>query len=564
MRASLGRALIWTRLVALAAVGALCASLAGPLPASAAVPAVRQRTAANVTADALPTAQIDGVVWQQAMAGNIVFAGGSFQNARPAGAAPGTQQVPRTHLLAYDVRTGVLTAFAPVLNEQVKAVALSPDLSTLYVGGNFTTVNGVRRNRFAAFDVATGALKPIAPDVNYTVNAITATATRVYLGGAFSRVNDLTRSRLAAIDTSGGLTAWAPQADATVHALVRTPDGTSVIAGGAFGMLNGATALGMGSLDATTGASKAWKVNTVVKNYGSQSAILSLSADASTVYGTGYAYGGGNFEGVFAANPQDGSVKWLQDCHGDTYGVAPIGGVVYSVGHAHYCSNIGGFPDTNPRVAYYRALAVTAAPAGTVATNGQPGQHHGNFAGQPAPALFNWFPDLRIGSYTGTSQAAWSAVGNSSYLALAGEFLAVNGTPQQGLVRLALPAAGAPGKQGPRVTAEELAPTAALTDNTVALSWRSGWDRDDQALSYEVLRNGVVVHARSGISQFWNRPTLRVNDAGLRPGTYGYQVRLRDPDGNIVTSTTATVQVPGSELRPAKKPYRVISSRFRR
>ncbi len=59
-----------------------------------------------VTADALPTVQIDGVVWSQAVVGNTVWAGGRFNNARPAGAAAGTNLTPRSNLLAYDITTG--------------------------------------------------------------------------------------------------------------------------------------------------------------------------------------------------------------------------------------------------------------------------------------------------------------------------------------------------------------------------------------------------------------------------------------------------------------------------
>ena len=63
------------------------------------VPPVLQKTAKNVTADALPTVQINGVVWSQVIVGNKVFVGGSFSTARPAGAAPGTQTVSRKNLL---------------------------------------------------------------------------------------------------------------------------------------------------------------------------------------------------------------------------------------------------------------------------------------------------------------------------------------------------------------------------------------------------------------------------------------------------------------------------------
>ena len=59
------------------------ATSAAALPTT--VPPVLSRTSAVVSAQALPTVQIDGVVWTQAMVGNTVYAGGSFDSARPAG-----------------------------------------------------------------------------------------------------------------------------------------------------------------------------------------------------------------------------------------------------------------------------------------------------------------------------------------------------------------------------------------------------------------------------------------------------------------------------------------------
>ena len=142
-----------------------------------------------------------------------------------------------------------------------------------------------------------------------------------------------------------------------------------------------------------------WKVNKVVKNGGKASAILSLATDGSTVYASAYTYGTGNFEGVYAASSTDGTIRWLQDCHGDVYSVAPIGDVVYSVGHAHYCANIGGFPDTSPRKAWYRAMAVTQV-------RGRHGCEERADLGEDVHQLrgpdrrrrlINWFPDLTPG-----------------------------------------------------------------------------------------------------------------------------------------------------------------------
>src|SRR3954463_12402578 len=113
----------------------------------------------TVTADGLPTVQVNGVVWAQAVVGNTVYAGGSFTAARPAGAASGTQETVRNNLLAFDIRTGnLITSFVPDLNGQVMAVTASPDGSRIYVGGDFTVANGQTRQRVAAYDTATGAL----------------------------------------------------------------------------------------------------------------------------------------------------------------------------------------------------------------------------------------------------------------------------------------------------------------------------------------------------------------------------------------------------------------------
>ena len=62
----------------------------------------------TVSADALPTVQVNGVVWDQAVVGNTVYAVGQFSTARPAGSAPGQNEVPRSNALAYDISTGEL------------------------------------------------------------------------------------------------------------------------------------------------------------------------------------------------------------------------------------------------------------------------------------------------------------------------------------------------------------------------------------------------------------------------------------------------------------------------
>lgn len=528
--------------VAQVALGGGPAFAAAPPPG---VSPVVQRTSGNVTADALPTVQIDGVVWAQATVGNTVYAGGDFHNARPAGAAAGTNLTTRNNLLAFDITTGQLnTSFAPSLNAKVEAIAKSPDGSRVYVGGSFTQANGVNRARIAAYSTATGALiTTFAPSLDATVNAISVTNDAVYVGGIFGVANGVSRPHLAAFSTSGALLGWAPAADANVQGVVVTPDGSRVIVGGSFQHINGASVIGLAAIDATTGVMYPWAANQVVRDGGPHASILSLTTDGTYIYSTAYVYGqDGNFEGALSADPNTGNINWLADCHGDTYDTFGANGVVYVVSHQHYCSNIGGFPDTNPRSVWHRATAFTQRATGTVLTNGQTGGGYGNFAGQPSPSLINWLPDLDIGSFTGQGQAAWSLTGNSQYLSVGGEFPKVNGTGQQGLARFAVPTI-APNVQGPRQSAGAIPTTLSVrSPSSVRVSWPTNWDRDDRNLTYTVTRNGTTVFVGTAVSQFWNPRTLAFTNTGLSPGTtYTYRVKVTDPNNNAAFGNNTSV-----------------------
>ena len=202
-----------TAVAGLLTAGLALLGLAVPGTATADTRPVSAGEPATVAADALPTVQVDGVVWAQVVVGNTVYAAGKFGTARPAGAAAGTQETVRNNLLAYDIRTGALvTSFAPDLNAQALTLAASPDGTRLYVGGDFTRANGQVRNRVAAYDTRTGTLvSSFAPSVSSQVRSLAATNDTVYLGGNFSALGGVSRSQLAAVRASdGGLLPWAP------------------------------------------------------------------------------------------------------------------------------------------------------------------------------------------------------------------------------------------------------------------------------------------------------------------------------------------------------------------
>ncbi|MEX1106039.1 MAG: PKD domain-containing protein [Ilumatobacteraceae bacterium] len=506
---------------------------------------------ATVTADALPTAQIDGVAWTQAVVGNTVYVGGRFAKARPAGSPLGSNEVARPNLLAYDLTTGnLITSFAPTLNGEVRALVASADGTTLYAGGVFKEVNGQQRMRVAAFSTATGALLPFAPPISSTVTSLAFSGNRLYVGGDFASVGSVARSKIAAFDvTSGALLAWAPQVTGgSVGALAVSPAGDKVALGGNFTALNGSSnpGFGLGSVNAVTGASEQFLVNGSVRNAGERSAIISLTTNGENVLGTSYWFGGtGNFEGTFSARWSNGEVTWMQDCHGDTYSAWSDSKAVYTVGHAHSCGNIGGFPEYSPRRWYY-ALAFSDAATGRVApdTVGYP-----SFAGNPSPSLLVWNPVFTAGRIAG--QAGWHVTGNSDYVVVAGEFTAVNYVGQQGLVRFAR-APLAPGKQQPLLWGAGWVPRAVSTEpGTVRITWPANHDRDNATLTYTLYRNWKKIYTTQETAPFWQLPTLGFTDRGLTPGsTQSYRVLATDSSGNEVPSAFVEVQVQATGGQP--------------
>lgn len=538
-------------LTAFSVVVTILLGLGWVAPAASAAPSpVLPRPPAVVTADALPTVQIDGIAWSQAIVNDTVYAGGSFSKARPAGAPVGTNETPRGNLLAYDLGTGNLRAgFAPTLNGQVLAVASSPDGSRIYVGGDFTAANGQPRARIAAYATATGALvSTFAPPIGYQVRAIAATNDTVYVGGAFSGVGDQPRGNLAAFQAStGALLAWAPVADRPVSALARTADGRHVIAGGSFETVDGQSARGLAKLDAVTGARVPWPV--VVANAGADAGITSLSTEGNVISGTGYHYGpGGNVEGPFRLDADTGQLLWIADCHGDTYSQFASAGALYVVGHSHDCGNVGGgFPEYRPQH-FQRAMAFTKQATGT---NMRETHGYVSWEGRPSPSIVQWLPQLSPGTVSGANQGAWHVTGNDTYVVLAGEFPTVNGITQQGLVRFATTPT-APAKSGPAFRNNSLVPELeAVAAGSVKIGWLAGFDRDDRALSYEVVRNpGGVVRTFVRDSSWWYVPALSHLDTGLQPGaTYSYHIRVTDGSGNRVDGATRSITVPAEVAR---------------
>jgi PKD repeat protein len=519
----------------LVAVAALALAIAGiSVPAAASAASVAPPTSpATVAADVLPTPQINGVVWGVVVVGNTAYAAGSFTKARPAGvAAGGAGEVVRNNAMAFDITTGAILPFNPNLNAQARTVQVSPDQGTVYFGGDFTTVNGAARSKIAAFNASTGAFIPaFAPTIAGQVVGIAITSDTVYAGGSFASANGVARMNTAAfLRTNGSITAWAPQTPDIVEAVAASDD-SRVVVGGRFQTLNGSPIVGVGATDGHTGATLPFSTPIVPAQQGSnRSWVTYMVLKDGVLYGADDGEGGHWFDGRWAVDFATGNLIWLDNCYGASYGLALMGQVDYSVGHAHDCTSVNTFPDGNPGE-WHRAIAETTFATGTDQT---PPSSNSLISNQPIPTQLGWYPIVNTGTYTGQSQGGWSLGSNSNYLVMGGEFTTVNGKTQQGLAVFASKAI-APDKIGPVYTTALTPTVTSFAGGTARVAWTGTNDADDPTLTYQVLRDSSTtpVYTTSAYSPFWAPPALGFIDTGLTPGSsHTYKVKVLDSYGN--------------------------------
>ena len=284
--------------------------------------ALRYRLAAvDATSGALAAwnPSVGGTVYAIALSGSTVYFGGSFTQV-------GLNPVTRNRIAAVDATTGALTAWNPGADMTVKRLAVSgstvyaggdfssiggqsrsalaaldatantnnatawdPNVgsgssiftlavsgSTVYVGGNFTSIGGQSRNRIAALDATVNTNNATAwnPNANGNVSLVAVSGPTVYAGGTFNAIGGQPRARLAAIDADGYLTDWNPGANGGVKNIL--VDGSTVFIGGEFSSVASSTRRGLAAVG-TDGTLSTW--NPSLNNGGSVRDVVKVGTD---------------------------------------------------------------------------------------------------------------------------------------------------------------------------------------------------------------------------------------------------------------------------------------------
>ncbi|MGP5680072.1 PKD domain-containing protein [Glutamicibacter arilaitensis] len=488
----------------------------------------------TVSANHLPTPQLNGVAWDLRVRGNVAYVVGSFTRVRPSGANPGgAGEVVRNNAMAFNITSGQILPWNPNFNAPVMDIEFSPDGSRFYAGGQFTAVSGQARSKIAEFTTSNGALTSFSASVGGSVETLAVTSDAVYLGGSFNSVANQTRRNVAKLNrVNAELQAWAPTTDDIVHGIIATDQSDRVVIGGRFQTINNEPKVGIGAVNETTGQQVAWSSTPVPARIddNARAWVVDLKLENGVIYAANNGMGWHWFDGRFAADYATGDLIWLDNCYGSTSSISIMGDVVYSTPHAHDCSSVNGFPEENPMI-WKRALAETAFATGTDATAPS---NNSLVRNQPIPTLLHWYPSINTGTYTGQYQGGWAMDNNGDYLVLGGEFTRLNNTNQQGLAVFPKRSLSSNSIR-PEYTAELKPSAISQRSGSVRVAWPTTWDIDDETLTYELLRDNslTAIDSQDVSSIWWKKQSLGFRDDSVAPGsTHTYRVRVSDPWGN--------------------------------
>ena len=276
---------------------------------------------------------------------------------------------PRSSAFSFSATTGVVTGWSPSVDGDLSSVALSPDCSTAYLAGDFSTVNGESADNVVAVNTTTGAvIEAFAHSASAHVDTLQFVHGQVVAGGQFTSINGAKRSRMASLDATTGLpTKWLklafagkyPRSSPTkVYNSQLSHDGTRLLIEGVFTTIAtvprqqvavldlGSTSVSLNGWHAPELDAQCMPVESFYAKGGN------WSADDSQIYvvSTGYKPNGGSTSAprsglcdsaaAFPATATDVKHDWINYTGCDSlYSVVADASTVYIGGHERWSNN---------------------------------------------------------------------------------------------------------------------------------------------------------------------------------------------------------------------------------
>jgi len=208
----------------------------------------------------------NGAAYKSAEANGMLYVGGSFTSVTAAAGTSPSGTFTRNHILAFNAGTGsISTTFAPNVNGDVWAIV--PSGTSLYIGGSFSSVNGVARRGLAKIDATTGAVDG-AFNAGLTSGNVTEAALvsgRLIISGTFPKkimaVNPTTGANTGYINVAVTGTVASNAGPVEVYRFAVNPAGTKLVGVGNFTTVGGATHYRAFMLDlgSTAASVSAWR-----------------------------------------------------------------------------------------------------------------------------------------------------------------------------------------------------------------------------------------------------------------------------------------------------------------
>lgn len=271
--------------------------------------------------------------------GDRVYIGGTFSaliDSSGRSYPAGNLAVYRPSMRAFDL------TFTGSTNGAVRDIVT--DGSALWIGGQFTTVNGDAKVRIASIDPLTGATRSaFRANANKSVNALQLHGGALYAGGDFTSVNStgnaVSRSFAAKLDPTTGVvdTTWNANLNGAVNGLAATSDTARVYLTGEFTSAGGRSMNYVASVSTAAGSASSGFNPGSTSGYGSEP-TLGMEAAGGRLYIAGAGYQGG----VASMDPLTGATAWTKTADGDVQCITTWGSEIWVGGHFTLDQGIGG------------------------------------------------------------------------------------------------------------------------------------------------------------------------------------------------------------------------------
>lgn len=404
-----------------------------------------QSTVVNAVPSTATPNIVDGTTFAIAKVGNQIVVGGSFTQVENRGS---TTVIDQPYVLAFDASSGLVnTNFHPLLDGEVDALLPGPAPNTVYVGGAFTNLNGVKTPKLTLLSTTTGlpVAKFHAARLDGAVHSMAASGGRLFVGGIFATAATLPHAGLVTLNPiTGSLDPYmnlqlaghhnyngtsGAQAGIGPEQIAISPDGTKMAVIGNFTSISGVgrDQIALVTLGGRSASLANWQTD-------AGSAPCNPAAFDDWVRGVDFAPDGSYFVVDGTGGPNGGYCDsafrfesnatgahivptWADFSGGDTFlSVSITGSAIYVGGHFRWLNNPLGH-DSSAAGAVGRAGLAALDPKSGLPLPWNPGR---NPRGYGAPALLATTDGLYVGSDTDFIGDNLYKRGKIAYFPLAG------------------------------------------------------------------------------------------------------------------------------------------------